>query len=71
MVREKSEKMNYYNYSVSAIITPWISYTFLHKPTLSHWSILDNVAVIDMSVYRSVAARNDCICYRATQSARY
>jgi len=44
-------KMNYYNYSVAAIITLWISYTFLYKPILSHWSILDNVVVIDVSIY--------------------
>ena len=35
---------------------------FLYKPILSHWSVLDNVVVIDMSVYRSVAVRNECIC---------
>jgi len=35
-IREKSGKMNYYNYSVAAIITLWISYTFLYKPILSH-----------------------------------
>ena len=39
-----------------------ISYTFLCKPILSHWSILHNVVVIDMSVYMSVVARNECIC---------
>ena len=60
--QEKSGKMNYYNYLVAAIITLWISYTFLYKPILSHWSISDNVVVIDMSVYMSVAARNECIC---------
>ena len=51
MVREKSGKMNYYNYSVAAIITPWISNTFLYKPILSHWSILDDVVVRYVSIY--------------------
>jgi len=46
----KSGKMNYYIYSVATIITLWISYSFLYKPILSHWSILDNVVVIDISV---------------------
>jgi len=61
--------MNYYNYSVAAIIVQteiWnneVRYlTFLYKPILSHWTILDNVVVIDMLVYMSVAARNECIC---------
>ena len=39
---------------------------FLYKPILSHWSILHNVVVIDMSVYMSVAVRNECIFYIAT-----
>jgi len=51
VVREKSGKMNYYNYSVAAIITLWISYTFLYKPILSRWSILDNVVVRYVSIY--------------------
>jgi len=42
-------------------ITLWISYTFVYIPILSHWSILENVVVIDMSVYMSVAERNKCI----------
>jgi len=61
--------MNYYNYSVAAIIVQTeicnneVRYlTFLYKPILSHWTILDNVVVIDMLVYMSVAARNECIC---------
>ena len=58
MVGEKSGKMNYYNYSVAASIVQteiWISCTFVYIPMLSHWSILENVVVIDMTVYVSVA----------------
>jgi len=43
-----------------------ISYTFVRIPILSHWSILENVVVIDMSVYMSVAERHKCIFYIAT-----
>jgi len=64
--------MNYYNYSVAAIIVQteicnnevrYLIKLFVRcSLILSHWSILDNVVVIDMSVYMSVAARNECIC---------
>jgi len=39
------------------------TYTFVYIPILSHWRILENVVVIDMSVYMSVAERNKCIFY--------
>jgi len=34
---------------------------FVYIPILSHWSILENVGVIDMSVCTSVAEWNKCI----------
>jgi len=39
-------------------INKMISYTFVYIAILSHWRILENVVVIDMSVYMSVAERN-------------
>jgi len=43
-----------------------ISHIILLYTILSRWSILDNVVVMDMSVYMSVAGRNKCIFYIAT-----
>ena len=53
-------------------IIKMISYTFVYIPILSHWHILENVVVIDMSVYMSVAERNKCIfLYRYCCEGRY
>jgi len=89
VVREKSGKMNYYNYSVAESIVQTeicndgvlylirlfircclkkncISYMQVELWHLLTYDFLENVVIIDMSVYMSVAERNKCIFYTAT-----